>query len=412
MKNALKILGLLTLVAMLVISCKKKEEPKQPTTIVEDGFYLVGKAIFSEDLKQSNLMEDGWIDKYPNPSIKSEGLMVKYVYVKESNDGFSLKQQAGQTLKVYGLDGAWTADTTGGKDWAWTGTLKENGSVFTAPNGEGFYFLIVDIPTMKVVILKVKTWEIVGNMTGWGYDSNFVFTQKSLAIGAGEWEFTNFTLKPGKEFKVRINALWNYQIADEKNVQTNIGMGTDKTKIQYGGANFAVSKDGDNTHIAAGVYTLKLTWDFANGYALSLTKTADVTYTDWSTSKLEIVGNGVSTDNLNVISDNIWNWNVYLYAMGGTEPGLYYEKNGDVYKWKWTNVKLLADQGWKVRCHEGETFDAGNDIVDFANSSTNVAPGTGNSDIKVTVEGQYDLELVIDAENSDSKTLTIKEHAQ
>lgn len=406
MKNVLKILGLLTLLALIVVSCKEKVDPEVPT--VEDGFYLVGKAIFSEDLKLSNMLEDGWIDKYPDPSVKSEGLMVKFVYVKAGTDGFTLKQQSGQTLNVYGLDGTWQADTA--RNWAWTGTIKKDGTPFTVQS-EGLYFFIVDIPSMKAAILKVNSWEVAGNMTNWGFDSNFLFTQKSIALGTGEWEFTNLELKPGKEFKVRINGLWNYPLAEGKNVQTNIGMGADLTKLQYGGANYTVGTGANQ--IPAGFYKLVVKWDFSTGITVTRTKTADVTYTNWSPTKVEIVGGGVSADNPNTISDaGIWNWNVYLYANGGTEPGLYYDKTGNVYKWKWTNVKLLADQGWKVRCHEGNSFDAGNNIVDFNNSSANVAAGTGNSDIKVTVEGQYDLELVIDAENGDSKTFTIKNHTK
>jgi len=406
MKNVFKILGLLTLLALIVVSCKKKEEHQQ-TTPVEDGFYVSGKAIYTEELKQATLMEAGWIDKFPNPSEKREGLMVKFLYVKAGTDGFFLKQQAGSTLKTYGLDGAWTADTTGKKDWAWKGKLKENGSVFTAPAGEGLYFFIVDIPTMKVAILKVKSWEVVGNMTGWGFDSNFVFTQKSLALGTGEWEFSNLELKPGKEFKVRFDAYWNYQLDTTfGNVQMNIGMGADLTKLQYGGANYAVSSAGDATHIPSGIYKLALKWDFANGISLTWTKTGDVSYTNWTNTQIEIVGNGVAADNPNAVSDNIWNWNVYLFADNNGLP----TKNGNVYTWTWTNVHILANQGWKVRSHDAtNSFDAGNNIVD-PNNAANWVTGTGNSDINLSVEGQYDLTLVIDAENGDSKTLQIRTH--
>ena len=76
---------------------------------------------------------------------------------------------------------------------------------------------------------------------------------------------------------------------------------------------------------------------------------------------------------------------------------------------------IEGNEGFKVRTENGEApsngnganFDAGFSAVDTENSSDKVADKDGN--LSVTAKGTFTITLVIDAANSDAKTITIVE---
>lgn len=407
MKNLLKVLSLLAFAALVVVSCKKKEEPNPPVT-VEDGYYVVGPQLYLDTLKKAALMEEGLIDQFPDPSVKREGLFVKTVYVDVTKQGgFYIKQVAGGKITKWG--GQLEVVDTG---IFWRGTLTKDVPITLAESG--YYMVLVDKQTNKFGVVKVVP-GVCGNMaeSNWGVNLPMQLVQNESDNSKATWIIEGVELKAGREFKFRLNNIWNVELDPSfSRVQTNLGLNhiNNTTNLLYGGNNIKAGSDPISDY---GIYTVKLMWTYDGGYSAVYTKTGDVQLTDWTNTKIELVGSGIAADNPGAIQDNIWNWNVYLYAMGGTEPGLPYEvTTAKVYKWKWTNVHLLANQGFKVRAHEENAFDAGYSIVDTQNSTPNVINEGGFGNIAVTEEGNYDLYLEIDAMNADAKKLVIVPHTK
>lgn len=387
-RSKLNLAWMLLLAVFALTACSDDDNGNTP--LMEDGYYVVGESIATSEISLNGMMQDGWVDKYPNPSEVREGLFVKFMHVN-TGGGFLVKQQVGSNVITYGIDGAWVQDEV--NTWAKTATFIQDGNPFTVSEA-GFYMFIFDATTSKVAILSINKVGLLGDFTTWGND--ILLEEKSMSAESASWEATGVTLKNGYLFKFRVNEIWNYTIAEGVAVQTNFG-GETLNLPQYGGANYTAAITGGT--IVPGVYTAKVNWTFDKGFAVTMTKTAEVVITDWSTTKVEIVGDAIAADNTGAITDDIWTWNLYLYSSNNGLPS----KDGNIYTWTWSNVHLLAS-GFKVRAHETNSFDAGFSIVDATNSN-NVVDEGGN--IKITQEGNYNITLVIDADQGDVKKLTV-----
>lgn len=261
MKNTLKLLGFLTLIAIVAFGCKKKPEPT-PLPTVEDGYYVVGTSIFTDSLKTAGLMVDGYVDPgLGKDPVVRVGCFEKYIYATSAGDGFKVVQVVGDSTYTFGLDGAFTK--TG--DSLWTGSIKKDGAAFTVP-ADGFYFFMYDDSTMTAHMFKVEEWSEIGSL-GWNAENDIPMTQTSISKESGSWEAKDVQLTTSSTFKLRFNHMFSYTIkTGSYPVYTNLG-GSISNLVIGGKDNLTVPVNG--------YYTLTLNWNFKDGFTATAVKTSD-----------------------------------------------------------------------------------------------------------------------------------------
>jgi hypothetical protein len=399
-------LSWLILAAMLMFTACSDDDD-DPVVIVLDGIYISGDATALDGYDVLGRMT---VTRNEVVQEDRASLYEKYVAIS-STGGFSIRLVAGNVKTIYGpgTDFAVVAEADRDNDEPkvdfWRGSYAESETEFTVPTS-GLYHVVIDTELMKVAIMPVA-WGVIGAATPDGWGTSTAMTASAFDLNAMTFTISDMELRGG-DWKFRYSNGWKVIL----DTVVDLGGGDKGVKVNtnFGGAVSALVPGGDNiVNDAPGVYTIAMAWTLATGHAATATKTDDLPLTNWTGVICDAVGTGVSTDNASAIPDpSGWGWGNKLLADGAPV------KVGDVYTWTWTGVVLEANEGFKLRTEDGvapasgngANFDAGLEAVDHANSSANVdAATTGN--LSVTVKATYNITLVIDAADSDSKVITI-----
>ena len=253
---------------------------------------------------------------------------------------------------------------------------------------------------------KVSRWSLIGAFNGWSSDLAMYDEGKYQVV-------RNQKLSGGLKF--RQDGQWNYKDESGNEIQTNFGL--DKGSFAAD-AVLACRLGGSDINVAEGTYDVYLEvaedGQSAKAYFMTGGKTpeeageAEVVIPDYSNCQLELVGSGVAEQEGAVV-ETVWNWGNALIASNDGKPS----KNEHTYVWGWDNVSLTGE-GWKIRVLNAAesggiaSFDLGNDAV-AKDVSTGVQE-SADGNIYVTA-GNYDITVVVDAEN-DHKKVIIKAKAE
>lgn len=243
-----------------------------------------------------------------------------------------------------------------------------------------------------------EPWSIIGSAAG-GWDlANDQYMNYDK--GTDTYSLT-LDLNPG-EIKFRAPK-------KDKNDPWKYNYGIDGGKIIDNGTDIKLKEGGDNIGVSGGNYTVTLS---VTNETFSITQNSAADFTIWTDVVLDAVGSGISADNEAAVADpSSWNWGNVMLADNDGKPSA----SAAVYTWKWTNITLEAEEGFKVRTLNGVAsplngimFDTGYSIVDVDASSSKVIEVDGN--IAVSEKGQYTIEISIDATNGDTKRIVITEY--
>lgn len=403
--------------SVMMVACNKDDDDDDDDddngTIVLDGFYIKGAATSFDGFDSKGMMS-----KTRNEVTQEERATLYEIYIAlKGGTDFSIVEVAGSDELTYGPSSDFakiTEPTTDEPQGApfWRGGYEETSDAFSVPD-DALYHIAIDTELGKLVVAKVGYWGVIGGATvlGWGDDTQLPsqgFDLNSMTFKATEIQLSN------SEFKFRYSGGWKIEL----DTLLDLGGGNKGVKINtnYGGSVSDLVPGGDNiANETPGIYTIEMVWTLGEGYTATLTKTADLPKTDWTGVALELVGTAVSDENPNAVADpSSWNWGNVLQDDNG-EP----TADGDVYTWNWTDVILedtVGGAGFKIRTLNGEppandngaNFDAGYDYLDVDNSSSFIYNLDGN--LSTLEYGHYNIEIVIDAANQDSKVITITEN--
>jgi hypothetical protein len=154
---------------------------------------------------------------------------------------------------LYYNDGGAKYKFTKGPTWAtnWgdndnDGSLEPSGADIPLPSGAGVYRINVDLNALTHTAVKTD-WGLIGSATpgGWDNDQDMTYDQASR-----KWLIT-LDLVPG-DIKFRANDAWDI----------NLGDNDANRKMEYGGANIAITEAGNYTielNLSVPVYTYKVT---------------------------------------------------------------------------------------------------------------------------------------------------------
>lgn len=410
MKNLMKFMWVLALaMAVAFTGCNKDDDDDDDddVVIVLDGLYVKGDATAYTDFNDNARMA-----VTRNEVTQEERATLYELYIPVSaTGGFNIVMVEGSNQTTYGPGGDFAKvanPTTDEPDDIWRGTYAETTDMFTVP-ADGMYHVVIDTELGKIAVVAVH-WGLIGAATPDGWGASTPLNESAFDMMSMSWSITDMELRGG-DWKFRYSNGWKVELdttldigGGNVGVKVNTNFGEAVDNLVPGGANIV----NDNP----GVYDISLDYTLGDGYTATVTKTGDLPLTNWDGVECDAVGTGVSADNTNAIPDpSSWGWGNVLVADNGGVPMV----NGDVYTWTWTDIVLEANEGFKLRTlngvappsGNGANFDAGFSAIDVANSSGNVADDGGN--ITVTVKAAYDITLVIDAADNDSKTITITE---
>ncbi len=393
MKNSIKILSMLML-AMLVVftSCKKDDDDDDTKpVIVLDGIYIKGAGTALTDFNTKGMFENT-----PNEVGQADraSLYEIYVAVKGGDAGFNIVMVAGATRTTYGpgsdFDEVPQGTTDEPKVPFWRGSFTETSTAFTVP-ADGLYHVIIDTELMKVVIVPVEYWGVIGAATpgGWSDDTKLMpegFDLNSMNFKATEIEMTK------ADFKFRHSGGWKVEIdttdaSSDNWIKANTNYGGAVDNLVPGGAN--ISND------VLGIYTVEMTWTLGEGYVATVTKTGDLETFDYSNTELGLVGDGL------VVGGVQHNWDETVML------SLPVVENDDYYTWTWEGVEVTAAGSFKIR--EGQDWNGkviGYNEVTMEGLAADKFETNNDGNFVPTEDGVYDFELYIDA-ITEEYTLTV-----
>ena len=364
-------------------SCKKDDTTVTPPVIVLDGLYIKGAVTAYADFDAKALMK-----VTPNEVTKKDraSLLELYIPIKAGAEGFNIVQVIGSTRKTFGPAtgfGNVTAGTTDEPKLTFQrGPVAETTTAkFTVP-ADGMYHVVIDLVLLKAVIVPVH-WGVIGAATPNGWNGSTALTESAFNQTEMSWTKTNLTLLKGT-WKLRYSDGWKVEL--DTLVDVGGGLKGVKVNTNFGGTPAALVIGGaDMPNDAPGIYTVTFAYKLGTGYTLTLTKTGDIPLIDYSLFEMGIIGNAY------YLADGVTpaNWDVNF----GTSVPV---KVGTTYTWTYT-LDLIVDKSFKFR--QGTDWAGKSigytDVTMAGSAAANFVDDGGN--FKVTVGGNYTLELKIDA---------------
>ena len=412
MKRTNRILSILLGAAIIfgVSSCKK-DEPSGPgdgggDILVSDGFYITESGVdpvSTSQLLVENVEDDGFT------SQPREGFYGGYYYLT-AGDYVVVKVESKNITETYG--GAVTAATEETKVCE---TLNYNvveeatldGDAF-AVSEDGLYRVTYDVLTAEVLLIPIKTAGIIGSATdiGWG-DTKTIDIPGTIDATGAAWSASDITLREG-EFKIRFNCAWfvdrridntltvDEGVWDANNgymMWTNFGGTLDELTNGNDASGIQISAEGGDAP-DEGVYTIDITWNQEDGFAVALTRTGDAEPLPEFPEAMYLVGAGTAYGWTGP-GDASNNGNDAMHkTAGGTTDGVY-----------WKICYLEAGQGFKISAASWADPNLGFGGVDEYDADGVTVSDDGGGNMDIATSGMY--MIVLDLRN-DMKKVSIK----
>jgi hypothetical protein len=404
--HRLMLMAVLLVIPMFFFSCddENTEDPPPPPPN-QDGVYVFGTntiaTLATDEGARLNLAE---LDVKQGAKVEEmDGVYGKYMYIG-ANSTISFMEVSNKVVTTFGAanGGTTTLGTDIGNvpinDNIIHGELLADGPAIKVAS-EGLYYTYLDMNTSTFMIVPVKA-QIIGDATKLQWDAGTPIPVKSVSKTQTVFEATEVELYGDHGYRYRMNDGWH--VYQDPNIVTLSSLGVEELWPD------AWAKDHNDIgfflenapHKETGVFTVTLSFDAASGeWTETKTKTGNI-LTDYTETAIGLFGNA-------------------YFLPGGAEGnwGDPYEvktptKAGNVYTWLWDNADLIVDREFVIlkngNWDGGMSFLWNPGTVRAGSAFTNnEITNTGeNENFHVSVAGNYDITLVIDAATN-TKTLTI-----
>jgi len=375
---------LFSLFAILTFtSCEKQQEIyNQP--MLEEGFYLVGKAVGSDSASITNLMNPSSIINAADESVAREGFYSMFVYMTAASEGFSVFQQEGPELFSWGG----TLALVEGETSVWNASLSKGASNMTVAE-DGFYFLAIDIDLLQVYLFKINNWYPEGTAL---VNNEDLLPLVNSSVDSINWEVFDIDIQQGK-LRMRFYPEDYFSISgDSIKIMTYIGGSF--TGYTYGGDYAeAVLEE-------PGVYDFSIKYDKVNGF----TGKTDLPPYDPRVHDYSLIGDAFYVDNDPNNPPTAWNVDFDL-VFDPTSDTL----NG-IYEFKIDGMNFRANREFKIRLDQiwenGEMgYPQVNYITGDAGNIVNAGGQYGN--FKTIAAAVYDVTFIYNVKTN-KKTVDFK----
>ncbi|MDR1683096.1 MAG: hypothetical protein LBS25_06890 [Candidatus Symbiothrix sp.] len=307
--------------ALAFTSCGNDDDkPSGPVTVVEDGIYLVGSSVASEEITTDSRMQPGVYEGEGYAATPREDMYQHVLFISKTGN-FNIVEIKGSARIKYGA----TTVVDSEKAWAVSGDVVQDGNAISVDE-DGLYFVYLDLQAASKKIFVLKANEI--SVTGDGVKSGETTLTKKDAFSKikGEWEVNDVAFQSGW-WKFRMNQNWTYVIAEGIPAFTNLGGSV--TDLTPGGDNLP--------NVAYGVYTVTLKYEYGKGFSATTTKTGEGEVVAYDQSTIfSLIGSAVKND---AGEAGNWDFDRDFTFVSNTAGHIVYEAN---------NVALAAGQ-FKVR---------------------------------------------------------------
>jgi hypothetical protein len=330
-----------------------------------DGVYLEPRYAYS--LTPSNAEKFAMVETSP-------GVFGKFLTLESTQtDAYSIVKWEDGVKTVYaGYDYGTAGYGEHGYSYKWFSVVPFNEAVkYIFTDEHTLYYVHLDFNNYWLELLPAR-WSVRGTYNNWDVTTMDIETSdfSHYTFAARGLVFSDF------DPKFKFDYSWNWNINE---VSTNLGEG--ESGLAFDGADIQLG--------APDVYDIELYWtltggSLSDGFSYKATKVEEADFTDYSYSKLELVGPSV----VNGDTETVWNWGNALLASNGGYPS----REGSVYTWTWSvylnneEDTLLsfpdAEPGFKVRTLNYDysggmpIFDYGYNQVDKSKSAPVYAYGT------------------------------------
>ena len=175
--------GTITLENILLVTPDEKEikpaayEYKLSSLDLQPFVYFIGST-------------SGWADADQKLALQNnEGLYTGFLYVADPN-GWGLE------LKFQLVQGSWGEQLNSNNLDEISGGFAKGSDNIIAVDGEGVYYVTLNLITKKLHAVKIETMGIVGDFNGWGSDvkmtwnaADYCFEARSVEISSNGWKF-------------------------------------------------------------------------------------------------------------------------------------------------------------------------------------------------------------------------------
>ena len=383
--------------AFVTTSCKDDKDDKvDPEPIVLDGVYIKGGSTALTDYDTKGKLKV--TRNEANDNTERAQLMEIYIAVKGGAPGFNIISVAGDVKTTYAPGADFAVVPEGERDGDepqmdfWRGSYAEGTTAFTVP-ADGLYHVVIDTEIKKIAIAPV-VWGVIGGATPGGWGSSTELTSLGFDLNTMTFEATDLSLTKA-DFKFRYSNGW--KIILDPNYDLGGGKTGIKVNTNYGGSVAALIPGGDNiSNTDPGKYTVKMVWTLGSGDAATLTKTGNPPVTDYTTTELGLIGDGL------MVNGAQYSWDSATLML--SVPTI---ENETIYTWTYNNVELTTLGSFKIR--EGQDWtkkSIGYKDVTMAGSSADKFETNGDGNFVPKEDGTYDMVLTIDA-TTETYTFTV-----
>lgn len=150
---------------------------------------------------------DGWANAEQKLALTDEsGIYSGYLYVADPNGW-------GVEFKFQKEPGNWDTQLNSNTFTSITGGFEKGGDNIKAADGEGVYYVTLDMANLTLNAVKVEKMGIIGDFNGWGGDvemtwnaTDYCFEATNAGVNANGWKF-------------RINSDWGINLGSNDSVE-------------------------------------------------------------------------------------------------------------------------------------------------------------------------------------------------
>jgi len=373
MNKIIRYISLIILAIIVLTNSCRKMDTIHKSPYPEEGVYIVGGSLLNDSINLDALMDKGQVIDDSGKVAYRDSLFVKFMFVKNSGDGFSVKLQDSTETITYGISGTINNSETN----VWTFDIAREGNNFTVPE-DGLYFFAIDLITMKAYLFEIKEWTLMGDAV---IGSPNTLTYQGGDMDSCSWYGSGIEIQTGL-LKYSFYTSEKYDLPDDT-VGLVTYLGDAITSPTYAGKDISIVTDADT-------FSFGIKYSSQNGFTGQTTLPPyDPRIHIWS-----LIGDAFYQQNDPENAPTAWNEDFdFVFDSVSSDTA-----NG-IFKFVVTEQYFIGGKTFKIRAdHEWAGLEIGYNQIDgiTGDSQNIISDGSSYHNFKVISDAQYNITFTYD----------------